>query len=135
LRSVVVDTNVLAYFLLGVEPHGAGLAGRLRRCGMVMAPDLWRPELLNVLSMAVRTGRIDPASAFELIGASEGVVDRTVSSADLAETALALALERGHAVYDTLFVALAVRDECPLWTYDRAILKRFPEVAVCPTSP
>ena len=38
----------------------------------------------------------------------------------------------GIAVYDTLFVELAVRSKCPLVTFDKALLKAFPEIAVRP---
>ena len=38
------------------------------------------------------------------------------------------------AVYDALFVELAVREACPLVTFDRAVLRAFPDVAVRPKS-
>jgi predicted nucleic acid-binding protein len=36
------------------------------------------------------------------------------------------------AVYDTLFVELAVREHLPLATFDAALLKAFPNIAVRP---
>jgi hypothetical protein len=38
------------------------------------------------------------------------------------------------AVYDTLFVELAVREEMPLATFDAAVLKAFPDIAVRPSA-
>jgi hypothetical protein len=38
----------------------------------------------------------------------------------------------GIAVYDTLFVELAARTKCPLVTFDKAVLKAFPEIALRP---
>jgi predicted nucleic acid-binding protein len=32
-------------------------------------------------------------------------------------------------VYDTLFVELAARARCPLLTFDKAVLRAFPDVA------
>jgi predicted nucleic acid-binding protein len=32
-------------------------------------------------------------------------------------------------VYDTLFVELAARTGCPLVTFDKAVLRAFPEIA------
>jgi predicted nucleic acid-binding protein len=50
----------------------------------------------------------------------------------LVQGAFLRAVISGVAVYDTRFVELAVRYACPLATFDRAILKAFPEVAVRP---
>ncbi len=36
------------------------------------------------------------------------------------------------AVYDTLFVELAVREKLPLATFDRKVLKTFPDIASRP---
>jgi hypothetical protein len=36
---------------------------------------------------------------------------------------------RAGTFYDTLFVELAVRTNCPLVTFDGALLKAFPEIA------
>ena len=39
------------------------------------------------------------------------------------------------AVYDTLFVELAVREQVPLATFDGGVLKAFPSIAVSPGLP
>jgi len=38
----------------------------------------------------------------------------------------------GIPAYDTLFVELAARAGCPLVTFDKAVLKAFPEIAIRP---
>ena len=38
-------------------------------------------------------------------------------------------IESGVSVYDTLFVELAARSSCPLLTFDKAVVKAFPEIA------
>ena len=38
----------------------------------------------------------------------------------------------GIAVYDTLFVELATRTGCPLLTFDKAVIKAFPDIAIRP---
>jgi predicted nucleic acid-binding protein len=38
------------------------------------------------------------------------------------------------AVYDTLFVELAARERLPLATFDAALLKAFPDIAVRPAA-
>jgi hypothetical protein len=44
------------------------------------------------------------------------------------------ALDAGAAVYDTLFVELAAQRRLPLATFDRNVLKKFPEIAHRPGS-
>ena len=48
--------------------------------------------------------------------------------------ALARAIDSGAAVYDTLFVELAARRKLPLATFDKNVLKKFPEIATRPLS-
>jgi hypothetical protein len=38
----------------------------------------------------------------------------------------------GIAVDDTLFVELAARTACPLVTFDKVVLKAFPDIAIRP---
>lgn len=50
----------------------------------------------------------------------------------LLQGAFVRAVTTGVAIDDALSVELAVRDACPLATFDRAIIKAFPDVAVRP---
>ena len=54
--KAVVDTNVVAYFLLGTEPFAAEARRLLASLSSPMAPALWEAEIANVLWMAIRTG-------------------------------------------------------------------------------
>lgn len=128
----VVDTDVLAYTLLGTQPFVDEVRRFWRSGAEVCAPDSWRVELANVLWMAVRAGVIDRAGAQRRFRRGESLVALTVGVRALRAPALALAISRGHPVYDTLFVALALREGVPLVTFDRRLLERFPGVAVRP---
>jgi predicted nucleic acid-binding protein len=46
--------------------------------------------------------------------------------------ALERAVQSGVAVYDTVFVELAIRENLPLVTFDAKVLAAFPDVAVRP---
>jgi len=50
------------------------------------------------------------------------------------QPALTRAIDSGAAVDDTLFVELAVQRKVPLATFDRNILKKFPNIAQRPVS-
>ena len=129
----VVDTNVVAYYLLRTPPFAEGLTAFFQRSTDLLAPDLWRAELLNVLWMASRSGKVGSETAGRLFLAAEQLISRTVSTAGLWRSALALSIEAEHSAYDTLFVSLALRERLPLYTYDKALLVRFPDVAARPT--
>ena len=55
-----------------------------------------------------------------------------VPTATLCQGALLRAIASGVAVYDTLFIELAVRARCRLLTFDKALLRAFPDVATRP---
>jgi len=56
----------------------------------------------------------------------------TVATAALCQGALLRSVASGISVYDTLFVELAARTGCPLVTFDKPVLKAFPDIAVRP---
>ena len=132
--GAVVDTNVVAYYLLRTEPFAEEAARTFRLAGELLAPASWEPELANVIWQAVRAGVIlrDEARRRLRLAARLGLV--SVSVQGLWEGALVRALDGDHPAYDTLFVELAVRSGVPLVTFDGALLRKFPDVACRPGS-
>ncbi|HEX4565465.1 MAG TPA: type II toxin-antitoxin system VapC family toxin [Vicinamibacterales bacterium] len=61
--TVIVDSNVIAYYLLGTEPFVDEVHAFWHRPLAPAAPTLWEAEVSNVLWMAARTGLIDKATA------------------------------------------------------------------------
>jgi predicted nucleic acid-binding protein len=130
----VVDTNVVAYYLLGTEAFVAE-AGRFWRCVREpIAPALWEAELANVVWMAVRAKVLLAAEAPKRLSLAAGLGIESVPSRSLWHGALAKAVSSGVAVYDTLFVELAVRDNVPLATFDARLLTAFPAIAHRPSA-
>ena len=52
--KAVVDTNVIAYFLLGTQPFAAEARTFLAAVTRPTAPTLWEAEIANVMWMATR---------------------------------------------------------------------------------
>ncbi len=127
--TAVVDTNVVAYHLLSTQPFDAEARAFLASAGRLWAPSSFVVELLNVLWMATRSGQIDAATAEALLNESRHVIDSLVSVDEVAIASLSLAVHHDHPVYDTVFVALAVREGIPLATFDKQVLQRFPDIA------
>ena len=125
----VVDTNVVAYFLLGTEEFVAEAGQFWHRVKQPIAPSVWEAELANVVWMAVRAKVLVPEEAPKRLTLAGGLGVESVSSRSLWHGALARALGSGVAVYDTLFVELAFRERLFLATFDARILKSFPDIA------
>ncbi len=99
---VVIDTNVITYYLLRTEPFYQEARDLWHWVEDPVAPSFWAAELANALWGVTRAG------------------------------ALSRALAANHPVYDTLFVELAERRSLPLATFDQKLIKLFPRVAVRP---
>lgn len=130
--KAVVDTNVIAYMLLGTEQH-AGEAGTfMASLGEAQAPALWEAELANVLWMATRHKIVTAEEANSRLILADALGIHSIPNRTLWQGALLRAHQSGIAVYDTLFVELAARQKLPLATFDGALLKAFPKIAVRP---
>lgn len=132
--NAVVDTNVVAYYLLATEPFANEARQFWRAVGQPVAPALWAAEIANVILMAVRTGVLAADEGHRRLDLAARLRIRSVSIRTLWQPALARAVATGVAVYDTLFVELAVRRRLPLVTFDAKILKAFPDVGCRPAA-
>lgn len=132
--TAVVDTNVVAYYLLGTEPFLAEVRQFWRTVEEAWAPAHWEAELANAVWMAVRTGVLPSDEGHQKLDLAARLGIQSVPNRSLWQPALSRAVDSGAAVYDTLFVELAVQRNLPLATFDKNILKKFPEIAKRPSS-
>ena len=130
--KIIVDTNVVAYYLLATQPFVDEVRAFWHRPLDPAAPTLWEAEVSNVLWMAARTGLIDKRGALRRLGMAARLGIRSVPIRRLWRGALARAMNSNIAAYDTLFVELAVRERKHLVTLDAKLLAAFPNVAVRP---
>lgn len=130
--TAVVDTNVVAYVLLGTESVVDEAREGLAKVSTLLAPGHWEAELTNVLWTAVRTGLLSAEEGSVRFGLARRLGIESVPTATLCQGALLRSVASGVTVYDTLFVELAVRARCRLLTFDKALLRAFPEIALRP---
>lgn len=130
----IVDTNVVAYYLLGTEPYVDEVRQFWRLVNQTWAPVHWEAELSDAIWMAVRTGVLPREEGHRKLDMASRLGVQTVAIRTLWQPALTRALDSGVAVYDTLFIELAARRELKLATFDAQLLKTFPEIAVRPRS-
>lgn len=130
--KAVVDTNVIAYFLLGTEGFRNECERFWGEVEAPVAPASWEAELANVLWMATRKQVVDLPEALHRLELAKGLGIRSVAVSSLWSGALARAHASGIAVYDALFVELADREAVPLATFDQALMRAFPRLAMRP---
>ena len=130
--KAIVDTNVIAYFLLGTEQYVEEARTFLTSLDEAEAPSLWEAELANVFWMATRHNVLTIEEAAARLKLAGGLGILSAPNRTLWEGALVRAHQSGIAVYDTLFVELAARRRLPLATFDAALRKAFPNVAMRP---
>jgi predicted nucleic acid-binding protein len=127
--KAVVDTNVVAYFLLGTEAFVDEVRACFETVSDPVAPAHWEAELANVVWMAIRTGVLPAEEGPVRLGLARRLGIQSVATTTLCQGALLRAVTSGVPVYDTLFVELAARTATPLVTFDKAVLRAFPDLA------
>ncbi len=132
--KAVVDTNVIAYLLLGTEQFVDEARTFMATLDEAWAPALWEAELANVLWMATRSKILTIEDATGRLALTDSLGIHTVPNRTLWQGALVRAHHSGVAVYDTLFVELAAREKLPLATFDSALLRAFPHIAARPAA-
>jgi predicted nucleic acid-binding protein len=128
----VVDTNVIAYYVLGAPEVYAEVREFWHRVEDPTAPALWEAELANVICMSVRGDVLTKEDAPARVRLAARLGIHSVSVRKLWQGALQRALQSGVAVYDTLFVELADREQLPLATFDKKVLTTYPDIAKRP---
>ena len=130
--KVVVDTNVVAYHLLGTTRFAAEAAECLESAEEILAPALWEAELTNVIWMAVRASVLPAREAPSRLALAARLGVQSVPIRTLWHGALVRSVRSGVAVYDTLFVELADRERLTLATFDQKLIQAFPALAKRP---
>ena len=125
---IVVDTNVIAYLLLGGEKTPQARAA-LREDPVWAAPILWCSEFRNVLAVYLRHGQLVLSDALELVATAESLVSGSEYQVESGRV-LSLVAASSCSAYDCEFVALAQDLGVSLVTSDRQVLEAFPSVAV-----
>ena len=131
--KAVVDTNVIAYYLLHSPEHEAETREFWSALREPLAPALWEAELSNVIWMSVRSGILAVGEGPKKLELARRLGIHTVPTRPLWHGALLRAIQTGIAVYDTLFVELAEREGVSLVTFDRRLLQTLPGVACRPS--
>ena len=133
MSRVVVDASVVAKWRFP-EPYAEVAIRLLARGRELWTPDLVWAELGNITWKKWRRNEIDEAAAFDILRSFQTLPLLVFSSKLLATTAWVFARSFNRSFYDSLYLALAAHQECPLVTADRrlydAIKAASPEFSI-----
>ena len=124
--AAVVDANVFIYAVFNVPGVGEDAKEVFRRVDEVHVPSSLLAELVSTVWQKAKRREITPADGRQGLAAFPSLIDRTANVAALWNRALELPLAEDHSPYDTLFVALAERENLRLVTFDRKLARKFP---------
>ncbi len=116
--KLVVDASVAIKWYIP-EPDSVQAVPLLDGRAQLLAPDLLTAELGNILWKKTRAGELTRADAVDIADAFVSVCPVTIwPSTLLLRGALDIAVNFQRPIYDALYLALAVAQNCPFVTAD-----------------
>lgn len=127
---IVVDTNIIAGLYFPTSNNQ--LVESLKRTNdFWVAPPLWKSEFRNVASLYYRKGLISFQEAVEAVQIAEEDMEGYIQSVD-SQDVLNLVRQSSCSSYDCEFVVLAKSLLTFLITFDKQVLREFPDLALNP---
>lgn len=116
----VVDTSVVIQrFIRELRtPEAAVLLGAMVQDRSLYVPELYLSECVNIFWKKVRFQGLPPTEAEQFINELLALPFRIVSIKNLLPRAFEIGLAHQLAIYDSLYIALALNLNCPLITVD-----------------
>lgn len=121
MSKVVLDASVLIKLYLN-EDGSRRAVNAVKKAQALQAPDLLWSEAGNILWKYVRRGEIDAVDAEAILGEMLQMPIAATPSAELISQALEIANEYDRSVYDSLYLALAVRVDGVMLTADKRLV-------------
>lgn len=120
MSRFVVDASVAVKWLLP-EIHSEDAERLLEKGVELSAPDLIRAEVGNIVWKRWRRGEIPLERARFVFQVFQGYPLDILSSETLMDEAWEIAQSLNRSFYDSLYLALAFYQECPMVTADRRL--------------
>ena len=124
MSRFVVDASVAVKWLVP-ESHSDAARRILNPNNELLAPDLIWAEIGNVIWKKWRRGEVPGHAAGDLLQDFHRCPMQTFASRALMSAAWSIAERYERSFYDSLYLALAVRAECPLVTADLKLYNRL----------
>lgn len=125
MAKVVVDSSVVIKWFV-TEPLTPAaqqvLDGDQAGTLTLIAPDLLAAEIGNVIWKKCRLQGLAREDAEQIIAVFRALHIELVSATELLEEALRIAMTYERTVYDSLYIALSVREQCVYLTADERLV-------------
>ena len=125
MSKLVVDSSVaLKWFVDEVDDQKARrlLADSVIGSLSLLAPALIYTEVANILWKKHRQGVLTANQARQKMAELQSVHLAISTDAALLDDALRLAMQHHRSVYDSLYLALSLREDCPFVTADEKLV-------------
>jgi len=119
---VVLDASAAVEVVFG-RGQAARLAGVLERADVVLAPELFIPEVVNTIWKYQRFEGLSLGACDHALEAAIGLVDVFVSTKEIYGEAFLLARTARRSAYDMFYLALARREDAVFLTVDAGLRK------------
>jgi predicted nucleic acid-binding protein len=124
VTSFVVDASVaLKWFV--PEPYSAKADDLVRAEAELIAPSIIWSELANAVWKNARLGNVDSGIWDDVAAKLPCLLAIHNTEGLLLQTAVKLAMEHGHPVYDCVYLALAIQTGARVVTVDKRFLNVF----------
>jgi predicted nucleic acid-binding protein len=128
MTDYVIDASVgIKWFV--PEIHSDVAQQLLTEGNTLLVPDLFFPEIGNILWKRVRRGEDTSENARQTFAEFNTVPMEVYGSQPLTPTALAIALQTDRTVYDSLYLALAILQQCSMVTADTKLFNALSNTA------
>ena len=119
--TLVVDASVAVKWVVPEEGSTAAVALREHESHLI-APSLVIAEICNALWKKALRGEINKHEAISALHLAVSHFAEFVPLDGFRKTALELAIDLRHPIYDCFYLALAERERCPLVTADARLV-------------
>ena len=120
-KVVVLDASVLVKLYLN-EDGSRRAVNEVKKAEALRAPDLLWSEVGNILWKYVRRDDLDADAAKAILHDMLRMPIVVTPSADLVADALDIATEYDRTVYDSLYLALAIKNKAVMLTADQRLV-------------
>ncbi len=123
MTVLVVDASVAVKWFVPEIHHDTALRLLDDRYDL-LAPDLIAPEVVNTLWKKIRRHELTVEEGRDAVRLFSSLSLEIYQSRPAILLALEIALDTGGTVYDSVYLALAVVESCPMITADRKLYSR-----------
>jgi predicted nucleic acid-binding protein len=127
---IVVDTNVIASMWVPNDMD-EWVYQVFKKDDDWVAPLLWRSEFRNVLSIYLRKDILELSVVLQAIEEAEQLMNANEFEVNSTQV-MSLVSDSSCSAYDCEFVALADDLNIRLVTFDKRIVREFPDIAITP---